>query len=436
LQRDDTRRVIDLLEPQYGVLPEQRFLRYVYLAALVSAYGSIGRFADAHRVLDDHPVPPEDRNDDMALVLESARATALLEQGHVREAARVGATLLTRAETAHGRRSISANLCAAVLGDAYYELDRIDDAREVLANRTGILQASSPQVMVWAALSRARLDHLQETPDVALAFLASQAAHYQSMGLDRPVAYMIAEQIRILLQKGERKLAAELGARLDELGKLHRDAGGFRGEVPMAAALSRARISLKEHSPEEALHALSSVRQIAERLGRGRMLVRANVLTAIALTDLRKDVEAARCLMDALHAASGFGLVRTFLDEGKRAGELLARRRGDQRLGEAASYLDDLLGRFGAGPSQRVRDTPGARASAPSSLANERAGLTPRELEILSLISQAMSNKRIAVTLNITLETVKWNVKNILSKLGVSSRYDAMAWARRNGLIE
>jgi LuxR family maltose regulon positive regulatory protein len=47
-----------------------------------------------------------------------------------------------------------------------------------------------------------------------------------------------------------------------------------------------------------------------------------------------------------------------------------------------------------------------------------------------------MSNKRIALTLNITLETVKWNVKNILSKIGVSSRYDAMAWARKHGLIE
>jgi LuxR family maltose regulon positive regulatory protein len=67
---------------------------------------------------------------------------------------------------------------------------------------------------------------------------------------------------------------------------------------------------------------------------------------------------------------------------------------------------------------------------------SDSVNLTPRELEILSLISQAMSNKRIALTLNITLETVKWNVKNILAKLGVSSRYDAMTWARKKGLIE
>ncbi|MGT2429013.1 response regulator transcription factor [Cupriavidus basilensis] len=66
----------------------------------------------------------------------------------------------------------------------------------------------------------------------------------------------------------------------------------------------------------------------------------------------------------------------------------------------------------------------------------ERGPLTPCELEILSLIAEAMSNKRIALTLNITFGTVKWNVKNILAKLGVSSRYDAIALARQRGLLK
>jgi LuxR family maltose regulon positive regulatory protein len=65
-----------------------------------------------------------------------------------------------------------------------------------------------------------------------------------------------------------------------------------------------------------------------------------------------------------------------------------------------------------------------------------RASLTPRELEILGLVAQAMSNKRIALTLNITFGTVKWNVKNILAKLGVSSRYAAISLARQQGLLK
>nr|WP_180204258.1 LuxR C-terminal-related transcriptional regulator [Pseudomonas sp. SbOxS1]NYU04104.1 hypothetical protein [Pseudomonas sp. SbOxS1] len=47
-----------------------------------------------------------------------------------------------------------------------------------------------------------------------------------------------------------------------------------------------------------------------------------------------------------------------------------------------------------------------------------------------------MANKPVALTLNISLETVKWNLKNIYAKLGVSSHYDAVSWARKNGLIE
>lgn len=431
LQRDDTQRVIDLLEPRHGVPPENRFLRYVYLAALVSAYDGAGRYEDAYRVLDDHPTPAGERDDDMALVVESTRVGALLDAGEVKEAARRGATLLTRSETAHGRRSVCSNLNAAFLSEAYYELDRIGDAREVLANRPGILQSSFPQVMLRAALTRARLDLLQETPDIALAFLQSQTAHYQGLGLDRLVAHMFAERIRILLRKGEQKYAADLAATLDDLGALHGEARGFLAEIPTLAALSRARVALDRHSPEEALRALALARQSAERGGRGKMLVLAKVLSAVALSELGREEEAIEHLLDALRSGLRFGIVRTFLDEGVRVGELLARRRGDPRLGELAAYLDGLLERFGA-----VHLPAAAANSGPGSAANAPAGLTPRELEILMLISQAMPNKEIAQTLDITLETVKWNVKNILSKLGVPSRYDARAWARRHGLIE
>ncbi|MNI35091.1 transcriptional regulator NarL [compost metagenome] len=51
-------------------------------------------------------------------------------------------------------------------------------------------------------------------------------------------------------------------------------------------------------------------------------------------------------------------------------------------------------------------------------------------------MAQAMSSKRIAHTLDITLDTVKWNLRNIYTKLGVSSRYDAMVWARNHKLID
>jgi LuxR family maltose regulon positive regulatory protein len=63
-------------------------------------------------------------------------------------------------------------------------------------------------------------------------------------------------------------------------------------------------------------------------------------------------------------------------------------------------------------------------------------GLTRREQEVLALLEQSMSNKRIALTLNISVQTVKWNLKKIFVKLQVTSRYEAIVAARKLATCE
>jgi DNA-binding NarL/FixJ family response regulator len=63
------------------------------------------------------------------------------------------------------------------------------------------------------------------------------------------------------------------------------------------------------------------------------------------------------------------------------------------------------------------------------------AGLTPRELEIVDLIDDGMSNKQIAQRLCIGVPTVKNHIHNILDKLGVKRRGEAAARVRDFGLI-
>jgi two-component system nitrate/nitrite response regulator NarL len=60
--------------------------------------------------------------------------------------------------------------------------------------------------------------------------------------------------------------------------------------------------------------------------------------------------------------------------------------------------------------------------------------LTARELEIVGLIDEGLSNKQIARRLSIELQTVKNHVHNLLDKLHLHSRSEAAAWARRHGL--
>ncbi len=61
--------------------------------------------------------------------------------------------------------------------------------------------------------------------------------------------------------------------------------------------------------------------------------------------------------------------------------------------------------------------------------------LTPRELEVLQLLSQGLSNKLIARQLAISEHTVKFHVSSTYAKLGAASRTEAVSLAARRGLI-
>jgi len=62
--------------------------------------------------------------------------------------------------------------------------------------------------------------------------------------------------------------------------------------------------------------------------------------------------------------------------------------------------------------------------------------LTGRELEILGLVGSGKTSREIAEELFISENTVRNHVRNVLDKLGLRSRFEAVTWAQREGLIE
>ena len=64
------------------------------------------------------------------------------------------------------------------------------------------------------------------------------------------------------------------------------------------------------------------------------------------------------------------------------------------------------------------------------------AQLTPREMEVLQLVAKGCSNKEIATALHVVEGTIKIHVTNLLAKLGVSDRTQALVMAVKRGIIQ
>jgi DNA-binding NarL/FixJ family response regulator len=103
--------------------------------------------------------------------------------------------------------------------------------------------------------------------------------------------------------------------------------------------------------------------------------------------------------------------------------------------GVATQALLGLLGRSQKEPLPSLGKN-SLSASVERTLAALPASLTPREEDVLRLLTQGFSNRQIAHSLFISLSTVKKHVERILSKLGVSTRTEAAVKASRMGLLD
>ena len=102
--------------------------------------------------------------------------------------------------------------------------------------------------------------------------------------------------------------------------------------------------------------------------------------------------------------------------------------------GVRPDYVGRLLAAFeleaeGERPASSAQAVP---VPGPSSSANP---LSPRELEVLRLIAQGLSNQEIGTRLYLALDTVKGHNRRTFEKLGVQRRTEAVARARELGLL-
>jgi LuxR family transcriptional regulator, maltose regulon positive regulatory protein len=193
--------------------------------------------------------------------------------------------------------------------------------------------------------------------------------------------------------------------------------------------ISQARVHLAQGDPSTALAVLEPLRRQTDAKGWADERLEVMVLQAVAHQAHGERDEAVQLLGDALAQAEPGGFIRIFVDEGIPMARLLSEAAAH---GIIPDYTSRLLAVFEA-EAQMSEDRSYPPSAPPAHSLTEP--LSQRELEVLQLIAQGLSNREISERLFLALDTVKGHNRRIYGKLLVQRRTEAVAKARALNIL-
>lgn len=324
------------------------------------------------------------------------------------------------------------------LGGLLYEWNQIESSEENLVHGVGLIRGglqTHGDVVTNGYITLARLQQLRGNVVEAMTTLRElqmlarkwNYAPYLHARADAAVAYLA-------LQQKDLKAAVEWA---DSKRWQPGDELDYRREQEW---LTLARIRIVHHRQNPSTSQLNDVLRLLDRLlssaeshQRIDSVIHILLLAALAMHAQGDSGAAIDALVRALRLASPEGYVRLFVDEGRLLADLLAKvSRLDQVEPSLRRYAEMLLSVLNEQESGETTTV------APARLAGKAArgeSLTPRELEVLHLLAVGRSNQAIAQELVVEIGTVKRHVSNIMDKLQVQSRLEAVTRARNLGIV-
>lgn len=358
-------------------------------------------------------------------------AQGYLRQGNLLEAERQASQALRYAEQHTGTHSSSGATLAPILAEIAWEQGEVSRIDALLTLRLEMIDNfSPPDGLSRCYIILARQAQLNGQPEEAEPLLFHAEQLTISRGWSRARVPLLAERLTIRLRQGDvdgarlllgqlQTLAGEAGAEKDTLGLK---------VISHHLRLSQSRLLIADGDPLAAADIIHSLASEQEQCGEWLSALRLRVLQSVALWRAGEEEQAGAVFKPLLQRAMQQKLQRSLLDAGPDLLPLLNHiRRKLAPNGELANMAAELL--------QQAADDVGRSPDKDDIAQAQCRRLTEREQQTLQLIADGYSNKGIARSLGISVETVKWHLKQVYEKLQVSGRIQAINQAREWRLL-
>ena len=424
--RGDAQETIDYARQALDYLPKQDLTwRSVAALPLGDAYMFKGDIAAAYDTrLEALEMSEKSGHPFMILISNGRLAWTLRQQGKLKQVIHLCEQQMQYADECGISQTLVAGWLEAQWAEALAELDDLD--RAVQKAKKGIRSIGSISENLaafgWSNLYLVKI--LFSKGDMAGAKEVIQAMEniVRDYDMHRSISLQIsAWRARIGLEENELEAASKW------VEELRTDASGKLPFLSEIECIVLARTLIAQENVGEATELLRQLLVTAKAGEHTSRTIKILILQALALQAGGDTDQAITALEKALTLAKPAGFIRIFVDEGPAMARLLY---DALARGIAPDYVRRLLAAFPLGEPEQ--------ATATKSKVDQSELIEPlsdREIEVLQLIAEGLTNPEISLRLCVSLNTVKTHTRNIYAKLGVHTRTQAVARGRALGII-
>jgi LuxR family transcriptional regulator, maltose regulon positive regulatory protein len=315
-----------------------------------------------------------------------------IARGHLREAIAICHHAIQFAESVGQGKSVNISVAYAYLGLFQLERGDIESAEHAVQQALERTQSMPMVYTLFALIVLARIRHVQKNETDALALLSQAESIRSAIGMMQQPDFFIHHTRSFLI-----------GDVVENLHRLNQHESAF-------TPVHRARLLIAQGKMQEAATLIRALIESTTAQGQ-----RIELLILLCRVNPPTDLTP---IAEALTLAEREGYLRLFADEGTA---LIRPLRMALSHGIVPAYIIRILSAIGL---NRAEPESGEQSYPNADL------FTQREVEILRLLLDGLTNAEIAAQLVLSIGTVKKHLNNIFTKLDVSTRADAVDRAR------